>query len=121
MKGLPELDGSSVLIARPYDKNQLVKDKLAPEWGDFQTLASPPAQSSPVHGGGGPPQAVEGAAATTTLKTSSRLPAPGLEPVARDLAPSTMLRMVPLPRCAGEDCGRTYRLAQARSVLKVGR
>jgi len=21
-----------------------------------------------------------------------------------DLAPSTMLRMVPLPRCAGEDC-----------------
>ncbi|MNT11616.1 hypothetical protein D3C72_1465070 [compost metagenome] len=33
-----KLDGSSVLIARPYDKNQLVKDKLAPEWGDFQTL-----------------------------------------------------------------------------------
>ncbi|MNT43338.1 hypothetical protein D3C72_1798060 [compost metagenome] len=42
-----KLDGSSVLIARPYDKNQLVKDKLAPEWGDFQTLkASIPAASA---------------------------------------------------------------------------
>jgi hypothetical protein len=39
------------------------------------------------HGGGGPPKAVEGAATHSV-------------PVA---APSTMLRMVPLPRCAGED------------------
>jgi hypothetical protein len=41
------LDGSSVLIVRPYDKNQLVKDKLAPEWGDFQTLPPPPFNPPP--------------------------------------------------------------------------
>src|SRR5690606_9032140 len=43
--GSLKLDGSSVLIARPYDKNQIAKNKLAPEWGDFQTLAT----SRPPH------------------------------------------------------------------------
>src|SRR5690606_33551108 len=48
--GSLKLDGSSVLIARPYDKNQIAKNKLAPEWGDFQTLATP---LPPLYGEGG--------------------------------------------------------------------
>ena len=55
-------------------------------------------KSSPVQGGGGPPKAVEGAATGTTSRANpSDKPTPELMPSARDLAPSTMLRRVPLP------------------------
>ena len=60
------------------------------------TAADPPPRS----GGGGPPKAVEGAVEDAT---------------GRRRAPSTMLRMVPLPRFAGED--RATSAAQIGSMM----
>jgi hydrogenase maturation protein HypF len=52
----------------------------------------------PRSGGGGPPKAVEGARDEHRSRNDDEL-------VLRRRAPSTMLRMVPLPRCAGEESG----------------
>ncbi|MET4682378.1 hypothetical protein ABIE19_000287 [Brevundimonas faecalis] len=59
------------------------------------------ALTPPPFTGEGDRGAVEGAAPGAALKRLHTNPNP--ETVARSFAPSTMLRMVPLPRCAGEE------------------
>jgi len=77
-----------------------VKDKLAPEWGDFQTLATPPRYPPPFTGEGDRRRRWRGRLHPQGLEGSA---SPGGQTSAPDLAPSTMLRIVPLPRFAGED------------------
>ena len=74
-------------------------------------------QSSPVHGGGGPPQAVEGA--NHSRRPVRPSPCTNLRPKRAVVAPSTMLRMVPLPRSAGEDRSAQRGLHQLHCFFQI--